>query len=422
MRINRLFRRLARTLRIAWCLAAVGLLVLAGFIAGWRALHPGFHSVASKSLSAKAVVQTSAPAASAHGVAKRISPPTPTAMAHGTSEPALGTSQARQLARAAIDPSPTSRWEKLEKMGLKPSNDDFRAAMPASVWHWEEGTSSMQDIRGMLDVLGQWLAVDAAAGAAWIMQLPEVAWPECRPKNDALYRYVSDWTRLDARAVERWLGMIPPCRSRDMAISRFVQGLVDAGTVQADPQRAAFWCGQIRDPSFQSAPLAALATAWCRRDIQAGAAWINSLPPSAGKDLAVNQLTRDLASEYPAYAMTWALSVGDEEQRVNAVGVAMASWVKVDMTGASQFVVTMKDGRDRDEAIRVFAEQGAAIDAAGAMEWTEMISDMGARQHAMENVAGIWLGQDRAAAIQWLQRGLLPQRIVDQLVGPYGAP
>jgi hypothetical protein len=202
-----------------------------------------------------------------------------------------------------------------------------------------------------------------------------------------------------------------------MAIRRFVEGLVDAGIVETDPQRMASWCLKIRDDSMQSAPLAAVASAWCRRDIEAAAAWLNSLPPSTGKDFAMNKLARELASQYPVHAMAWAVSIVDEGQRANAIGAAMKPWAKQDPAGASQFLATMKAGKDRDEAIRLFTGQLVAVDPVTAMEWAETVSDTRLRQTTMETVADAWLRKDRAAGVKWIEKGLLPKEIADRLLG-----
>lgn len=401
------------SLRTALCLAAAVLLLWAGYVVG-RRMPCDAHSPATAP--APAVVRAPVLPAAAQEPTAPPSPRPPAAHQPVRSESVRDDSRAQELGRALIDPDPVSRWRKLKAMGLKPSNDDFRAAMPASVMQWKDGTNAMQDIRAMLDVLSQWVAVDAAAGAAWIMQLPEVPWPESRPKNDALYRYMSDWTRLDAAAAESWLGTVPPCRSRDVAISCFVRGLLDAGIVETDPHRIASWCTQVRDSSLQVTPLSSFASAWCRKDIEAAAAWLNSLPPSDGKDSAINQLARNMASQYPAHAMAWAVSIADEEQRANAIGAAMNPWAKQDPAGASQFLSKMKDGKGRDEAIRLFAGQLVSSDPATAMGWAETVSDMGARQTTMETVASTWLRKDRAAAMAWIKKGLLPKRIEDRLL------
>jgi len=401
------------SLRTAWCLGAAGLLLWAGYVVG-RRMPCNAHSPATAP--APAVIQAPVLPAAAPEPTAPPSPRPPAAHQPVVSEPVRDDFRAQELARAAIDPNPVSRVRKLMKMGVKPSNDDFRAAMPASVMQWKDGTNAMQDIRAMLDVLSQWVAVDAAAGAAWIMQLPEVPWPECRPKNDALYRYMSDWTRLDAAAAESWLGTFPPCRSRDVAISCFVQGLLDAGFVETDPQRIASWCTQVRDRDLQVNPLYAFASAWCRKDIDAAAAWFNSISPSPGKDFAMSTLVPNMASEYPVHAMAWAVSIADEEPRANAIGHAMQSWAKKDPAGASQFLSKMEDGKSRDIAICGFAGQLVSSDPATAMEWAETVSDMGTRQRTMDTVADTWLRKDRDAAMAWIKKGLLPKTIEDRLL------
>ncbi len=399
-------------MRIASRLAAAVLLLWAGYVVGRRMPHDAHSPVTAP---APVVVRAPVLPVAAPEPTAPPSPRPPAAHQPVGLELVRDDSRAQELGRALIDPDPVSRWRKLKAMGLKPSNDDFRAAMPASVVQWKDGTNAMQDIRAMLDVLSQWVVVDAAAGAAWIMQLPEVPWPECRPKNDALYRYLSDWTRLDAAAAESWLGTLPSCRSRDVAISCFVRGLLDAGIVETDPQRIASWCTQVRDRGLQVTPFAAFASAWCRKDIEAAAAWLNSIPPSPGKDFAINQLVPNLASQYPVHAMDWAVSIADEGQRANAIGHAMKSWAKQDPAGASQFLNKMEDGKDRDSAICSFAKQLVSSDPATAMEWAETVSDMGWRQTTMETVADTWLRKDRAAAMAWIGKGLLPKSIEDRL-------
>lgn len=221
---------------------------------------------------------------------------------------------------------------------------------------------------------------------------------------------------LRCAKTQRWLGTVPPCRSRDVAISCFVHGLLDAGIVETDPQRIASWCTQVSDRDLQVTPFAAFASAWCRKDIESAAAWLNSIPPSPGKDFAINQLVPNLASQDPVHAMAWAVSIADEGQRANAIGNAMKSWAKQDPAGASQFLNKMEDGKSRDIAICGFAGQLVSSDPATAMEWAEAVSDMGACQTTMVTVADTWLRKDRDAAMAWIKKGILPKTIEDRLL------
>jgi hypothetical protein len=273
----------------------------------------------------------------------------------------------------------------------------------------------------MLDVLAQWVTVDGAAGAAWIMQLPEVRWPECRAKNDALYRFVADWTRLEAAAVEQWLGTLPACRSRDVAISRYVQELVKGGKAQAEPQRLAAWCEKIADENIESGALTTFAKDWSKTDPQAAAAWVTALPHNMARDLALNQLARDLAPTNPPTALLWACKIDDEGQRVNAVGHAVQAWARsTNLASVAPLLNQMPDDKTRDEALRVFAGELSKTDPPLAMQWATTISDDAQRQVAMVTVASSWLAKDRIAATRWIEQSPLPPEARRQALGAEG--
>jgi len=403
------------SLRTAWCLGAAGLLLWAGYVVG-RRMPCNAHSPATAP--APAVIQAPVLPAAAPEPTAPPSPRPPAAHQPVVSEPVRDDFRAQELARAAIDPNPVSRVRKLMKMGVKPSNDDFRAAMPASMMQCE----SLQDIKAMnqdtdtmLKVLSQWVAVDAAAGSAWIMQLPELPGFTPMPREQALTSYVRDWTVLDAASAEKWIGTLPSGRSSDAAISACVRGLIDTGIVETDPQRIASWCTKASKAQGEN-PCGPFAVAWYRKDMEAATAWINSLPPSLGRDAAISRLSMDneLASQNPKQAMEWAASISSF--RSQAVRDAMIPWAKQDPAGASQFLSKMEDGNARDEAIRGFAGQLVSSDPATAMVWAETVSDMGTRQTTMETVASAWLGKDRAAAMDWINKGLLPKTIEDRLL------
>jgi hypothetical protein len=314
-------------------------------------------------------------------------------------------------APAAGDADAFSRLKRLKELGQKPGNDDFRAAMPAAL-------KEMADIRRMLDVLAQWVTVDGAAGAAWIMQLPEVPWPECRAKNDALHRFVADWTRLDAAAVEQWLGTLPACRSRDVAISRYVQELVKGGKAPAEPQRLAAWCEKIADENFQSGAIIALEKEWRKTDPQAAAAWVAALPHNTARDLALNQLARDFAPTNPPTALLWACRIDDEGQRVNAVGHAVQAWARsTNLASVAPLLKQMPDDKTRDEALRVFAGELSKTDPPLAMQWAETISDNAQRQVAMVTVASSWVAKDRGTALRWIEQSPLPPEARQKVLG-----
>ena len=409
-------------MRIALCLTAAGLLLWAGYVVG-RRMPCKAHSLAAAP--APAVVRAPVLPTAAPEPTAPPSPRPPAAHQSVGSEPIRDDSRAQELGRALIDPDPVSRWRKLKAMGLKPSNDDFRAAMPASVMQRDPSLQDIkaikamnQDIDTVLKVLSQWVAVDAAAGAAWIMQLPELPGFSPMPhgclKERALTSYVRDWTRLDAAAVEKWIGTLPSGSSSDAAISACVRGLIDTGIVETDPQRIASWCTQASKAQGEN-PCGPFAAAWYRKDMEAATAWINSLPPSWGRDAALSRVIMDkeLASQNPKQAMEWAASMSSEFFRSQAVRDAMITWAKQDPAGASQFLSKMEDGNARDEAIRGFAGQLVSSDPATAMGWAEAVSDMGTRQTTMETVASAWLGKDRAAAMDWIKKGLLPKTIED---------
>jgi hypothetical protein len=264
------------------------------------------------------------------------------------------------------------------------------------------------DIRRMLEVLAGWVGYDAEASAAWIMELPDADWPEGRAKNDALHRFVLDWTRMDPDAVENWLTTLPAGRSRDLAISRFLAGMLERGMDQTDPSGLASWCGKIGHPSQRGNAIAAVAGAWFAEDLEAAAAWINGMPPSEETDMAMNRLAHVLAGESPGHAMAWALAVRDPSLRKSAVATAVREWTKRDPAEASALLDDLPDDRTRDEALRVFCGELSRNEPALAMEWAETIEDMAQRQTTMITVASSWIRRDAAAARRWLEQSSLP--------------
>lgn len=365
----------------AWkWVGAASLVVLAGYGVmrhGRRAAPPPPPPVAAVVAAAAAPVSVAPPAPA---LAPR--PAVPAAVL----APAIPSAAAPVAAPAVGDADPFSRLKRLKEEGQKPGTDDFRAAMD------------------------------------WVMQLPEVPWPECRAKNDALYRFVADWTRLDAAAVEQWLGRLPACRSRDVAISRYVQELVKGGKAPVEPQRLAAWCEKIADENFQSGAITVLTKEWRKTDLQAAATWVDALPHNTARDLALNQLARDLAPTNPPTALLWACKIDDEGQRVNAVGHAVQAWARsTNLASAAPLLKQMPDDKTRDEALRVFAGELSKTDPPLAMQWAETISDDAQRQVAMVTVASSWTLKDRVAATRWIEQSPLPPEARRQALGAAGA-
>jgi hypothetical protein len=198
-------------------------------------------------------------------------------------------------------------------------------------------------------ILSDWTPNDPASAAAYVQTLI----------TDASFggladQVINSWGRSDPQAALAWVESLPPGSAQNQAMQTALAQLANV-----NPQAALDAAGQLtggtkdraqtnifdtwsgEQPAEAAAALtsmngtyfsgttlntvtATVARNWLNQDPQAATQWINTLPPGASRDNAVEQIISTVGQNDPASTLAWALSIGDPSAR-NAQVVQLAT-------------------------------------------------------------------------------------------------
>ena len=113
-------------------------------------------------------------------------------------------------------------------------------------------------------------------------------------------------------------------RIEELPVERRGQALAGLARSWAsnDPAAATQWALSLGDPQQRLLALGSATSSWIAADSFEAAAWIDSLPSGADRDVATHTLVGSLMKTEPESAWTWALSIEGSEQRRGALQLA----------------------------------------------------------------------------------------------------
>jgi hypothetical protein len=248
------------------------------------------------------------------------------------------------------------------------------AAIPylARIWAEQDGPAALAwaqalpvdnaQVRSsaLSSVLYTWTINDPVSAAAYVQTLTTDA-----SFGDLANMVLNSWGRSDPQAALAWVESLPPGSAQTQAMETALaqlanvapQAALDAagqltgdakGNAQANifdtwsagqPAEAAAALANTNGTFFNGATLntvtATVARNWLNQDPQAATQWINTLPPGAPRDNAVEQIISTVGQSDPASVYNWALSIGDPSAR-NAQVVKLATkWSSQNPTAAA---------------------------------------------------------------------------------------
>ena len=129
-----------------------------------------------------------------------------------------------------------------------------------------------------------------------------------------------------------------------------------AERMERDPEEAARWLGEQPQDFYdqQSWLLQSLGRAWSRKDPEAASAWIASLPASAGKDQAIQQLVYGTTAWEPEAALAWTAVISQPGMRELEASRVLRQWSRFDVA-AAQEALTAVAGFSDEERRRIGA-------------------------------------------------------------------
>jgi hypothetical protein len=134
------------------------------------------------------------------------------------------------------------------------------------------------------------------------------------------------------------------------------------------------------------------------------AAWLQSLPRSHDRNLALGALAYSWAESDPETAMAWASDLspvdGREEVRIRA----FEPWMRRDSSSASQWLLEHENDPEADHTIaNLITSTLLRTEPATSLKWAGLIMDRELRAEPIEQVLSVWAYSKPSDAIRYLQ-------------------
>jgi hypothetical protein len=121
--------------------------------------------------------------------------------------------------------------------------------------------------------------------------------------------------------------------------------------VKRDPDAAAQWVGQVRDPVLREQLAGSLAIGFADIDpVQAAESAVQSIPPGAVLNRSVAEIAWTWAMQEPTAATTWVAQFPEGPARQMALGNVMSIWGNRDRTAALAWIESLPKGSLQAEA------------------------------------------------------------------------
>ena len=112
----------------------------------------------------------------------------------------------------------------------------------------------------------------------------------------------------------------------------------------SDPLAAAQWAATLPDGKMRGEAWDHLLSRWENEDAPAAANWLNVQPACEARDAGIARVLQNAAADLePKDAVRLARSIGDPEQRGDALVSVAQSWLKLDSAAATAWINRAKD-------------------------------------------------------------------------------
>jgi hypothetical protein len=208
-------------------------------------------------------------------------------------------------------------------------------------------------------VCAWWAQSEPAAAAQWIVEnTTESEHPY------TLTQIVQDWQRSNPTEALAWAESLPSSARKVQAVNQLLYDLV-----RDDPEAASAQFANL-DPETQRGSGEGVGRGWAYND--------------------------------PKASIQWATSLSDDEARAKAIKGAYSAWGFQETPAAAKWIDALPAGPDRDAAVASFAVTTNSKDPQGSVAWALTIGDELARQNALRQVITSWIERDKPAAGTWL--------------------
>jgi hypothetical protein len=165
------------------------------------------------------------------------------------------------------------------------------------------------------------------------------------------------------------------------------------------------WATDGHAEALGNAPFEEVALDFARRSRHDAADWLQSLPPSSGRDFALATVAADWTAAAPGEAMTWATSLETPAARNDAMQRVFNRWAQSDIVAAVQWLGDHEAHPEADKLIANLVIDSSLSEVAPerALQWSSLIGDPAARSASIQQVLLRWGEKDADAAIKFAQ-------------------
>jgi hypothetical protein len=150
-------------------------------------------------------------------------------------------------------------------------------------------------------------------------------------------------------------------------------------------------------------PLRETAGQWAMQDLAGCRHYFDALPAGPARDAMLTPLVTQIGREDWRAGANWLLAQPPSEGRAQTLAQIINARSPEDPQGVSTILQTLPPSAERDVCIQKFVEKATVIDPAAAMNWIGSISDTRKAANLADHQFGNWVKKDAAAATEWLR-------------------
>lgn len=253
--------------------------------------------------------------------------------------------------------------------------------------------------------LAEWLASDMEAAWRWAV-LQRDHFDESgmiSPLAQAARHIVALDVERAVALVRRELAVGTPAEA-GRAAQAVVDALIRAGMDDQARRAIENWLTASDAARLGHAPIDTAAAAIAKRSPLDAAMWLESLPVSPERNIALGALATHWAGSAPAEALTWAKTLPESASRDDVLLRGFSRWLERDIEGVTRWFAAHEADPAADRMIvNVLRDTGFGLSVPHvAFRWTELIADPAVRRQQMEEVTGAWAFRDHDAASRYI--------------------
>jgi hypothetical protein len=215
-----------------------------------------------------------------------------------------------------------------------------------------------------------------------------------------------------ATAPEKVIGLIDASLGPERRLSDFtteqttytaVRALAEHGQAELARQGIAQWSRHQPEPRIGPRTYEAGART-LQKNFAEAAAWLQSLPRSHDRNVALGSIVASWAETDPETAVNWANELSNADGREEVRMRAFEPWMRHDASAASQWLLDHESDPEADRTIaNLITSTLLRTEPTTSLKWAGLIMDRELRAEPIEQVLSVWAYSKPSDAIRYLQ-------------------